>query len=78
MSSYTTRANLTDEQMPVSALACPAFNVPSRWTDDVLEGFLYSTLVDGSGLVLDKLDSDGSGKKSGVSDWTKTLIRGLS
>ncbi|CAB1121083.1 unnamed protein product [Ectocarpus sp. CCAP 1310/34] len=37
----------------------------SRWTDDVLEGFLYSTLVDGSGLVLDKLDSDGSGKKSG-------------
>lgn len=39
----------------------------SRWSDDILEGFLFSTLVDGSGLVLDKLDSDGKGKKSGVS-----------
>ncbi|CAN0000644.1 unnamed protein product [Hapterophycus canaliculatus] len=36
-----------------------------RWTDDVLEGFLYSTLVGGSGLVLDKLDSKGKGKKCG-------------
>ncbi|CAN0372201.1 unnamed protein product, partial [Pylaiella littoralis] len=32
---------------------------------NVLEGFLYSTLVDGSGLVLDKLDSDGKGRKRG-------------
>eukprot|EP00903_Cladosiphon_okamuranus_P016970 g15643.t1 len=37
----------------------------SRWSDDILEGFLFSTLVDGSGLVLVKLDSDGKGKKIG-------------
>lgn len=47
------------------AHVCASF---SRWTDDILEGFLYSTLIDGSGLVLDKLGSDGKGKKSGVSN----------
>lgn len=39
-----------------------------------MEGFLYSTLVDGSGLVLDKLDSDGKGRKSGVSEREKYFL----
>ncbi|CAM9901468.1 unnamed protein product, partial [Laminaria digitata] len=36
-----------------------------RWTDAVVEGFLYSTLVDGSGLVLTKLSADGKRKDMG-------------
>lgn len=37
-----------------------------RWTDAVVEGFLYSTLVDGSGLVLTELSADGKRKDMGV------------
>lgn len=57
--------------MTVVVCACVFLSATlSRWSDEILEGFLYSTLVDGTGLVLDKLDSDGKGKKSGVSGWT--------
>lgn len=38
-----------------------------KWTDNTLEGFLHLTLVEGTGLVLTKLDPNETQKKLGVS-----------
>lgn len=47
-----------------------------RWTDDMIEGFLQSTLVEGSGLVLTKLDPGRRGKKIGASSVNVPCIYG--